>query len=87
MPVLTLTTGIRLLSEQVNRAEFYPRGSLRGRTWSDGSLTRPDQDFLYIGTINAATYVCGIGAAHDVVALERVGVRVNRHGNATASHG
>jgi hypothetical protein len=87
MPVLILSTGIRLLSEQVKRAEFYVCRSLRSSTSIDGALAGPNQDFLYIGTTNSATYVCGNGAADDVAALERVGVHVNRHDNASASHG
>jgi hypothetical protein len=87
MPVLILSTGIRLLSEQVKRAEFYlcrsKAPSMEVLLRSDG----PNQDLLYIGTINSATYVCGNGAADDVAALERVGVHVNRHDNASASHG
>src|SRR5690348_1436709 len=87
MPLLIVSTGIRLLSEQVRRAEYYPRGSLRSRASIHDESAHPEQDFLYVGTVNSATYVCGSAAAQDVTALEDVGVRVYHHDRATVSHG
>ena len=87
MPVLRLSTGIRLLSEQVKRAEYYPRGSLRSRAFIHDASAHPEQDFLYVGTVNSATYVCGGAAVQDVIALEDVGVRVYRHDKAAVSQG
>jgi hypothetical protein len=87
MPVLILSTGIRLLSEQVRRAEYYPCGSLRSSASIHDASAHPEEDFLYVGTVNSATYVCGSAAAQDVTALEDVGVRVYRHDKATVSHG
>jgi hypothetical protein len=79
--------GDRLLSQQVRRAEYYPRGSLLSRASIHDESAHPEQDFLYVGTVNSATYVCGSAAAQDVTALEDVGVRVNHHDRATVSHG
>ena len=47
----------------------------------------PEQDFLYVGTVNSASYVCGGAAAWDATALEDAGVRVYRHDKAAVSHG
>jgi hypothetical protein len=87
MPVLILSTGIRLLSEQVRRAEYYPCGSLRSSASIHDASAHPEQDFLYVGTANSATYVCGSAAARDATALEDVGVRVYRHDKAAVSQG
>jgi hypothetical protein len=87
VPLLVLSTGIRLVSEQVRRAEYYPCGSLRSSAPIHDASAQPEQDFLYVGTVNSATYVCGGAAAQDVTALEDVGVRVYRHDTATVSQG
>jgi hypothetical protein len=85
MPQLTLSTGRRLLSEHVKRAEYFPSGSLTiaamlnlGPTRKNKAAATHEQDFLYIRTVNGATHVRGGGAAQDATALEEAGVRVYR---------
>jgi hypothetical protein len=85
MPMLTLSTGVRLLSKHVLRAEYYASGSIRSDGLIDFLLSRNNaalathqQDFLYVRTIDGAARVRGSGAAQDVIALEEAGVRVYR---------
>src|SRR3954470_4107321 len=85
MPALTLSTGVKLLCEQVQRVEFYPRGSYRvsalvyaiseGR---NGALDTNEKDFLCVHTINGKIHVRGSGAAKDAIALEEAGIQVYR---------
>jgi hypothetical protein len=85
MPAVTLTTGVRLLSEHVQQAAYYPRGSLHvnalihamsaGRY---GAQETHEQNFLCIRTINGPAHVCGTDAEHDAAALEQAGVKVDR---------
>jgi hypothetical protein len=90
MPKLTLSTGLRLLSEHVERVEYYPRGSLRSDdllnvllSGHDAAPATREQDFLYVRTVNGAAHVRGSGAAQDATTLEEAGVRVNRRPLAT----
>ena len=81
MPILTLSTGNRLLSEHVQRAEYYSRGSLRSDALFNILLSGHDaetheEDFLYIRTVNGAAHIRGSGAAKDATVLEKAGVRV-----------
>ena len=85
MPAVTLTTGVRLLSEDVQQAAYYPRGSLRLDTliyaMSAGRYRAPEtqeENFLYIGTINGRVHVRGSDAEQDAIALEQAGVKVYR---------
>jgi hypothetical protein len=88
MPTVTLSTDITLQSEHVQRAAYYPRGSVRsdaliyamsaGRT---GSLQAHEQNFLYVCTIDGAVHVCGRDAAQDATALEEAGIQVYRSPN------
>ena len=78
MPSLTLSTGLRLLSEHIERAEYHPCGPLRRIAFFDGSNARHEQDFLYIRTVNGAEHVRGSGAAEDANTLEEAGVPVYR---------
>ncbi|MGI9070169.1 MAG: hypothetical protein ACR2JB_02280 [Bryobacteraceae bacterium] len=85
MPMLTLSTGVRLLSEHVLRAEYYPCGSVRSDGLIDfllsrnnAALARQEQDLLYVRTIDGAARVRGSGAAQDATALEEAGVPVYR---------
>jgi hypothetical protein len=85
MQTLTLSTGLSLLSENIQRVEFYPRGSFRvnaliyaisaGR---NGALEVNEQDFLCIHTTDGKIHVRGSGAAQDVTALEEAGIWVYR---------
>jgi hypothetical protein len=66
MPALTLSTGVKLLSEHVKAADYYPRGSRRNNVFfdnafarHDGALTRHEQDFLYIRVVSGAAHVRG----------------------------
>jgi hypothetical protein len=87
MPALTLSTGVKLLSEHVKAADYYPRGSRRNNVFLDGAFTRHDgalarheQDFLYIRIVkNGAAHVRGGNAAQDATVLEQAGVQVYRH--------
>jgi hypothetical protein len=92
MPILTLSTGNRLLSERVQRAEYYPRDSLRSDALFnsllseyDAALETHEEDFLYIRTINGAAHIRGNGATKDATVLEQAGVYVYRRPKATAS--
>jgi hypothetical protein len=85
MPMLTLSTGNRVLSEQIQRAEYYKRGSLRSDALFNSLLPEHEaapethqEDFLYIQTINGAARIRGSGAAKDATALEQAGVKVYR---------
>jgi hypothetical protein len=85
MPEVTLSIGVRLLSQQVHRAEFYPSGSFRSSTIIHsisagryGALETHEQSFLCIHTTNGTVHVRGSGAARDAAALEEVGIRVYR---------
>jgi hypothetical protein len=85
VPALTLSTGVRLLSEDVQQAAYYPRGSLRvtallyalsaGRY---GAAETHEENLLYIGTINGKLHVRGSDAEQDATALEEAGVKVYR---------
>ena len=85
MPTVTLSTGVRLLSEDVQQAAYYPSGSLRvdalihrvsaGRY---GAPERHEQNFLCIRTINGSVHVRGGEAGEDASALEQAGVKVYR---------
>jgi hypothetical protein len=44
----------------------------------DAVLTKNEQDFLYVRTVDGAARVRGKGAAQDATALEEAGVRVYR---------
>jgi hypothetical protein len=66
MPTLTLSTGLRLPSEHVQQASYYPRGSFRVNTLIHsmsaeryGEPETHEQNFLYIGTINGPVHVRG----------------------------
>ena len=92
MPILTLSTGNRLLSEQIQRAEYYPRGSLRSDALFTSLLSRHndelethEEDFLHIQTVNGAAHIRGSGAEKDATILEGAGVYVYRQPKATAS--
>jgi hypothetical protein len=92
MPRVTLSTGVMVQSEHVQRAAYYPRGSLRGdaliyalSAGRNGALETHEQDFLYLDTINGVVYVRGRDAAQDATALEEAGVRVYRCPMAAAS--
>jgi hypothetical protein len=74
----TLSTGQTLLSEHIERAEFYPCGSVPRLTSINGVSASHEEHFLYIHAIEGASHVRGIDAAQDATALEQVGVRVNR---------
>jgi hypothetical protein len=85
MPMLTLSTGVRLFSEHVLRAEYYPCGSVLSDELIDfllsrnnTALPRQKQDFLYVRTIEGATRVRGNGAAQDATALEEAGIPLYR---------
>jgi hypothetical protein len=85
MPAVTLSTGVRLVSEDVQQVAYYPRGSLRvealiyemsaGRY---GAAERHEQNLLCIRTINGSVHVRGSDAAEDATALEQAGVKVYR---------
>jgi hypothetical protein len=92
MPRVTLSTGVTLQSEHVERAAYYPRGSLRSdaliydlSAGRNGALETNEENFLYIGEISGAIHVCGSDAAQDATALEEAGVRVYRCPMAVAS--
>jgi hypothetical protein len=86
MPILTLSTGNRVLSEHVQRAEYYPRGSLRSDplfnillSGQNSVLETHEDDFLYIRTENGGgARIRGRGAAKDASVLEQAGVYVYR---------
>jgi hypothetical protein len=85
VPVVTLTTGVRLLSEQVQQAVYYPRGSLQVnaliRAMSGERYGAPEtheHNFLCIRTINGRVHVRGSDAEQDAIALEVAGVYVYR---------
>jgi hypothetical protein len=85
VPAVTLTRGVRLLSEHVQQAAYYPRASLRLDTLiyaiSPGRYSAPEtqeENFLYIGTINGPVHVRGSDAERDAAALEQAGVKVYR---------
>jgi hypothetical protein len=83
--MLTLSTGNTVLSEQIQRAEYYKRGSLRSDALFNTLLPEHEaapethqEDILYIRTINGAARIRGSGAAKDATALEQAGVTVYR---------
>jgi len=85
MPALTLSTGVRLRSEDVERADFYARGSVRSDdllnvllSGHDAALATREQDFLHVRTVNNVVHVTGSGAIQDATALEEAGVCVYR---------
>src|SRR5689334_8745882 len=85
MPAVTLSTGVRLLCEDVQQAAYYPRGSLRVdaliHRMSAGRYGAPEtheQNFLCIRTINGSVYVRGSEAGEDATALEQAGIKVYR---------
>jgi hypothetical protein len=84
MPALTLTTGVSLISEDVEWGAYYPCGSLRSRALIDRGSARHAQDFLYIRTANGPEHVRGNGAAQDATALEEAGVLLYRRPPTTA---
>lgn len=86
MPAFTLSTGITLLSEQIEQADYYPRGSLRNDVALSGRTAQFERDFLFIRTVEGPLLVRGDSAARDANALEDCGVRVYRRPMATASH-
>jgi hypothetical protein len=83
MPGVRLSTGVRLLSEHVQQAAYYPRGSLRvdglihkmsaGRY---GAAEIHDQNFLCVRTINGSVHARGSEAGEDATALEQAGIKV-----------
>jgi hypothetical protein len=85
MPALTLSTGVRFLSEDVQQAAYYPRGSPRvtallydlsaGRY---GTAETHEENLLCISTINRKLHVRGTDAEQDATALEEAGVKVYR---------
>jgi hypothetical protein len=82
---VTLSTGITLLSEHVQQAAYYARGSFRINAliyaMSQGRYGAPEiheQDFLCIHTRDAKVHVLGSDAAEDATALEEAGIRVYR---------
>jgi hypothetical protein len=92
MPRVTLSTGVTLQSEHVQRAAYYPSGSLRSdaiiyafSAERNGALETHEQNLLYVGTIDGAVHVRGSDAARDAKALEEAGVRVYRCPMAAAS--
>jgi hypothetical protein len=75
MATLKLSTGIEMQSDQIQKVEYYPGGSL----WmSCGFTALADQHFLYIQTATGSTRVVGRGAAQDADTIEQAGVRVHR---------
>jgi hypothetical protein len=85
MPRVTLSTGVTLQSEHVQRAAYYPCGSLRSdaliyamSAGRNGALETHEENFLYINAISGAVHVRGNDAAQDATALEEAGVRVYR---------
>jgi hypothetical protein len=85
MPMLTLSTGDRVLSEQIQRAEYFKRGSPRCDALFNTLLPEHEaapethqEDFLYIRTMNGAARIRGSYAAKDATALEEAGVKVYR---------
>lgn len=67
MRVFTLSTGVKLLSDDIERAEYFPY-----------RLTAHEQDFLYIETLHGAICVQGKGAAQDALVLEQEEIPVRR---------
>ena len=78
MSVVKLRTGLKLLVEHIGRADFFARGSARNHAAVSGRPARYEEDFLYIRTVNGATYVRGGDAAQDANALESAGICVRR---------
>jgi hypothetical protein len=85
MPVLTLSMGIRLLSQHVQRVEYHPCGSFRNSALLNGLMAghvgvsaRHEQHFLCICTTFGRVHVRGNHAAQDVTVLEQAGVQVYR---------
>jgi hypothetical protein len=75
MAALKLSTGIEMQSDQIQKVEYYPGGSL----WmSCGFTALADQHFLYIRTATGTVRVTGRAAAQDADTIEQAGVRVYR---------
>jgi hypothetical protein len=75
MAALKLSTGIEMQSDQIQKVEYYPGGSL----WmSCGFTALADQHFLYIRTVTGTVRVTGCGAVQDADTIEEAGVRVYR---------
>jgi hypothetical protein len=92
MPILTLSTGNKLVTEYVKRAEYYPSGSVRSGalvntllSGNNAASATHEEDFLYLLTLTGETHVRGRVAAKDATALEQAGVYVYRRPRATAS--
>jgi hypothetical protein len=78
MAECTLSTGQMLLSEDIQRVEFYPSGSFPYHVLINGVSASPEEDFLYIHSTNGPSSVRGTDGSQDVTALEQAGVRVAR---------
>jgi hypothetical protein len=78
MPQLVLSTGVKLQSESVRMAAYYPAGSLRNDGVINGLLIRHKENFLVIRLADSVEHVRGTGAVTDADALERAGVKVHR---------
>jgi hypothetical protein len=85
VPLLTLSMGIKLLSHLIQRAEYYPCGSVGSSALINGVIPRHvgasatyEQNFLCIRTTFGNVRVRGIIAAHDAIVLEEAGIQVYR---------
>jgi hypothetical protein len=79
MPAVQLSTGIVIRSENVEKAEYYPKNALDAYGCQFGGPEMRDCPFLFIQTRDGAERIQGESAARDATALEQAGVRVLRH--------
>jgi hypothetical protein len=79
MPDVELSTGTVIRTENVSRAEFYPKDALRDYGCHFGGPEMRDCPFLFIEMRDGAQRVEGSEAETDAEALERAGVAVIRH--------
>jgi hypothetical protein len=85
VPLLKLSTGIRLLTQHIQRAEYYPSVSVGSSALLNGVMAghvgasaTHEQNFLCIRTGFGNVRVRGINAAQDATVLEEAGVQVYR---------
>lgn len=88
MSAVKLSTGQMLLSDDVQMAAYYPRGSVRSDglvnllvSGDDAAVTKHERDLLYVRTIHTGLRVLGKNAALDANALEEAGIPVYRSPN------
>ena len=79
MPSIRLSGGTLIKSENIERAEYYPKDSLNTYGCHFGGPEMRDCPFPFIQLRDGAQRVEGDEAGRDAEALEKAGVRVIRH--------